>query len=503
MAKKYQNRQDSYELNFAIYPIIGIGQVGNFMQNKYLYINTIGCQMNVYDSEQIVMQLATLGYQQTSSLEAADLVIVNTCTIRAKAEQKAFSFLGRLARLKKKKPGLITGVGGCVAQQEGEKIFKRIPYLDLVFGTQAIDRLPHLIQRIEQKRCRIVDIEQADKPLFQEIEGGMAADGQVSRFVTIMRGCDNFCSYCVVPYVRGRETSRHPDDIIKEIQLYAQNGLKEVTLLGQNVNSYGKKERLCSFTELLSRVSQVEQLLRIRFTTSHPKDFDTDLIQAFKTNEKLCKHIHLPVQSGSNRVLKRMNRKYTKELYLDKVAKLRDTCPDIAITSDIIVGFPGESTVDFDETLELIRKIEFDGLFAFQYSDRPNAPAADYDAKVSDEVKKDRLQILLELQETFTRKKNQALVGNCLPILAEGFSKRQSSGNLNPSDQAVQWTGRTSTNKIVNFYQNGNPASCNDMYPGQLVNVKIEKAYSHSLWGKPVEGKTAAEGLKGERSYAA
>jgi tRNA-2-methylthio-N6-dimethylallyladenosine synthase len=307
----------------------------------------------------------------------------------------------------------------------------------------------------------------------------------------------------VVPYVRGRETSRHPDDIFHEIQQYVQTGIKEVTLLGQNVNSYGKKERLCSFTELLSRVSQIEHLLRIRFTTSHPKDFDGDLISAFQTNEKLCKHIHLPVQSGSNRVLKRMNRKYTKELYLDKVAKLRDTCPDIAITSDIIVGFPGESTADFEKTLELIRTIKFDGLFAFQYSDRPNAPAADYGEKVSDQQKKNRLQILLDLQETLTRKKNQALVGQCLPILVEGFSKQQASGHLKQSDRAVQWTGRTSTNKIVNFYQDHNPVSCNDMHPGQLIDVTIEKAYSHSLWGKPVESKEAAKGLKGERSYAA
>jgi len=394
------------------------------MVNKYLYLNTIGCQMNVYDSEQIAMRMAALGYQQTASLEMADLVIVNTCTIRAKAEQKAFSFLGRLARLKKKKPGLITGVGGCVAQQEGEKIFKRIPYLDLVFGTQAIDRLPYLIQKIEKKRCRIVDIEQADKPHFKEANDNIAPASQVSRFVTIMRGCDNFCSYCVVPYVRGRETSRHPDVIVNEIKELARSGLKEVTLLGQNVNSYGKKEGLCSFTELLSRVSQIDQLLRIRFTTSHPKDFDEDLINALRTNEKLCDHIHLPVQSGSNRVLKRMNRKYTKELYLDKVAKLRDTCPDIAITSDIIVGFPGESEADFDESLDLIRRIEFDGLFAFKYSDRPNAPAAKFEEKVSDHQMKKRLQILLDLQDTFTKKKNQALVGTCLPILAEGFSKR-------------------------------------------------------------------------------
>jgi tRNA-2-methylthio-N6-dimethylallyladenosine synthase len=473
------------------------------MVNKYLYLNTIGCQMNVYDSEQIAMRMAALGYQQTSSLEMADLVIVNTCTIRAKAEQKTFSFLGRLARLKKKKPGLITGVGGCVAQQEGEKIFKRIPYLDLVFGTQAIDRLPYLIQKIEKKRCRIVDIEQADKPLFKEANDNIAPASQVSRFVTIMRGCDNFCSYCVVPYVRGRETSRHPDAIVNEIKELARSGLKEVTLLGQNVNSYGKKEGLCSFTELLARVSQIERLLRIRFTTSHPKDFDEDLINALRTNEKLCNHIHLPVQSGSNRVLKRMNRKYTKELYLDKVAKLRDTCPDIAITSDIIVGFPGESEADFDESLDLIRTIEFDGLFAFKYSDRPNAPAAKFEEKVPDHQMKKRLQILLDLQDTFTKKKNQALVGTCLPILAEGFSKRQSSGNLNHPHQAVQWTGRTSTNKIVNFYQDDNPEGCDGLSPGELVDVKIEKAYSHSLWGRPVEDKTAAKRLKGDRSYAA
>jgi len=459
--------------------------------------------MNVYDSEQIAMRLAALGYQQTSSLDNADLVIVNTCTIRAKAEQKAFSFLGRLARLKKKKPGLITAIGGCVAQQEGEKIFKRIPFLDLVFGTQAIDRLPSLIQMIDKKRCRIVDIEQVDKPDFPETEDSIAPDRQVSRFVTIMRGCDNFCSYCVVPYVRGRETSRHPDVIMNEIRQLAGTGLKEVTLLGQNVNSYGKKEGLCSFTELLSKISQIEQILRIRFTTSHPKDFDEELISAFRSNQKLCNHIHLPVQSGSNRVLKRMNRKYTKELYLDKVAKLRDTCPEIAITSDIIVGFPGESEADFEETLDLIRTIEFDGLFAFKYSDRPNAPAAKFGEKVSDQQMKKRLQILLDLQDTFTKKKNQTLVGRCLSILAEGFSKRQSSGNLNHPHQAVQWTGRTSTNKIVNFYQSGSHGSCDDMVPGQLVSVKIERAYSHSLWGKPVECRGAAEELKGEKSYAA
>jgi len=473
------------------------------MPNKYLYINTIGCQMNVYDSAQIAMGLAALGYQQTAILELADLVIVNTCTIRAKAEQKAFSFLGRLARLKAKKPDLISAVGGCVAQQEGRKIFKRIPHLDLVFGTQAIDRLPDLIQKIETQRCRIVDIEPAETPRAANAGARVPAADQVSQFVTIMRGCDNFCSYCVVPYVRGRETSRHPDAIIEEIQEFAQAGVKEVTLLGQNVNSYGKKEGLCSFSQLLSRVARIEPLLRIRFTTSHPKDLDDELINAFRTNPKLCDHIHLPVQSGSDRVLQRMNRRYTKALYLDKVAKLRDTCPDIAITSDFIVGFPGESQADFDETLDLIRTVEFDGLFAFKYSDRPNAPAAQFEDKVPQQQSKQRLQVLLDLQETITRKKNKTLVGTCWTILTEGFSKKQTAGSLNQATPAVQWTGRTTTNKIVNFYDDHDSAALNNMAPGQLVDVNIEKAYSHSLWGKPIESRIAAARLKGEGSYAA
>ncbi len=473
------------------------------MLNKYFYLNTIGCQMNVYDSEQIAARLAALGYQQTGSLEIADLVIVNTCTIRAKAEQKAFSFLGRLARLKIKRPGLIIGVGGCVAQQEGDKILRRVPYIDLVFGTQAIDRLPLLIQKIEDKRCRLVDVALTEKSDQPDALPERRRDGSVSTFVTIMRGCDNFCTYCVVPHVRGRETSRHPDRILEEIRGLVQSGVKEVTLLGQNVNSYGKKEGLCSFAELLSCVNSIEGLLRIRFTTSHPKDFGNDLINAFKTNEKVCDHIHLPIQSGSDRILKRMNRKYTKEVYLDKITKLRDTCPNIAITSDFIVGFPGETEADFNETMDLIKLVQFDGLFAFVYSDRPNAPAVQFKNKILEEEKRERLQILLKLQENFTRMKNQALVGSVQPILVDGISKKQSSGSSNRSQPIVQWTGRTSTNKIVNFYHNDTPQSCADIFAGKMVRTKIEKAYAHSLWGKSVGVKSATGGLKGEESYAA
>ncbi len=473
------------------------------MRIKYLYINTIGCQMNVYDSEQIAIQLAATGYHQTASLEKADLVLLNTCTVRAKAEQKAFSFLGRLARLKKKKPGLIVGVGGCVAQQEGNNILKRVPHVDLVFGTQAIDRLPALISKIEARRCRIVDVDMAEIPDLLDPAPAQPDENSVSRFVTIMRGCDNYCTYCVVPYVRGRETSRHPDSIVDEIKMSVNSGVREVTLLGQNVNSYGKKEGLLSFTELLARVQGIDGLLRIRFTTSHPKDFDQDLIDAFQANDKLCKHIHLPVQSGSNRLLRKMNRKYTKELYLDKVAKLRDTCPDIAITSDMIVGFPGESDSDFDDTLDLMKKVEFDGLFAFMYSDRPNAPATQFKAKISEADKSERLQILLELQETYTKSKNEALIGSIQPVLAEGFSKKHSSGSLVEPNQAAQWTGRTSTNKIVNFYQCDIPGNCCEIIPGKIVHVKIDQAYAHSLWGKPVTIEPTAAGLKGEKCYAA
>ena len=473
------------------------------MLNKFFYLNTIGCQMNVYDSGQIATLLTGMGYKQTGMLETADLIIVNTCTIRAKAEQKAFSFLGRLASLKLKKPGLIIAVGGCVAQQEGDQIFRRAPHADLVFGTQAIGRLPLFITKIAEKRCRIVDVGLTELPDLTDRPPGPPHNNSVSTFVTIMRGCDNYCTYCVVPHVRGREISRHPDRIIEEIRGLARSGVKEVTLLGQNVNSYGKKEGLLSFPELLQRVNTIEGLLRIRFTTSHPKDFGSSLINAFKTNEKVCQHIHLPVQSGSDRVLKRMNRKYTKTLYLDKIAKLRDTCPGIAITSDIIVGFPGETDADFNETLELMTMVKFDGLFAFVYSDRPNAPAVQFNDKISEKEKRKRLQTLLELQENFTREKNQALVGSIQPILVEGSSKKQSIDTIGRSGAADQWTGRTTTNKIVNFNYSNDPPMGAEIFPGKIVQTKIEKAYAHSLRGKPVEAESATGRLKGENSYAA
>ncbi|MBN1932119.1 MAG: tRNA (N6-isopentenyl adenosine(37)-C2)-methylthiotransferase MiaB [Desulfobacterales bacterium] len=470
------------------------------MSTKYLYLNTIGCQMNVYDSEQIAKGLKALEYHLTSSLETADLIIVNTCAIRAKAEQKAFSFLGRLAAFKKKKPDLIIGMGGCVAQQEGKKILKRLPHLDLVFGTHAIGRLPMHIQRIEKEKCRIVDIEMSEALVEFGSTVTLKPTGKATSFVTIMQGCDNYCTYCVVPYVRGREKSRNPENIIQEIQNLVKSGVREVTLLGQNVNSYGQKEKLCSFPELLQETNKIKGLLRIRFTTSHPKDLSEDLILAFKDIEKLCKHIHLPIQTGSNRILKKMNRKYTRESYLQKIERLRHICPDIAITSDIIVGFPGETEADFKETLDLIKTVEYDNLFSFKYSDRPNAASACFPSKISKQEKNDRLQRLLELQEYFTLKKNKALVGSDQSILIEGSSKKHKAVN---ADHEWQWMGRTSTNRIVNFSQTNDDTSFNKVPIGQLIKVRIEKAFSHSLWAKPIRIEQKSVGLKGEESYAA
>ncbi len=464
------------------------------MTIKKLFINTIGCQMNVYDSERMEALLGSMGYEVCSDPSQADLVIVNTCAIREKAEQKAFSFLGRLGGLKRKNPCLIIAAGGCVAQQEGRKILKRAPFVDIVFGTNAISRLPSLVRKVETKRTRIVDV---DMEGHNDLPGDVSKNSSVSRFVTIMRGCDNFCTYCVVPYVRGRETSRRPDDIIREIRLLVDLGAREITLLGQNVNSYGKKEGMIPFAGLLAKINEINGLLRIRFTTSHPKDFSDELILAFMDLEKLCSHIHLPVQSGSTKILKRMNRKYTRETYLKKIDALRNVVPDIAITSDIIVGFPGETRQDFEMTLDLIKRVEYDSLFAFIYSDRPNAPSAGFKEKISEKEKKDRLNELLLLQKKYTIKKNRALVGSVMEILVEGFSKYQNHGDIN--SEKIQWSGRTGSNKIVNFTTAHEPESKNLM--GKPVNVMIEDAFYNSLKGKEV--RAAVNSLKGGKSYAA
>ncbi len=471
--------------------------------SKRVYINTIGCQMNVYDSERIVNSLIPLGYETTPSVESADLIITNTCTIREKAEQKAFSFLGRLAKLKRKNKDLIIAVGGCVAQQQGQTILKRMSHVDLVFGTRALGRLPLAIEKIAKQRCRIVDVDMSSSLEDEALQSHVLKADTVSKFVTIMRGCDNFCAYCVVPHVRGREISRDPALIIKEIEQLVNEGVREVTLLGQNVNSYGKKEGLCTFVELLSRINTIEGLSRIRFTTSHPKDLSGELINAFGSLEKLCNHLHLPIQSGSNRILKRMNRKYTREAYLTKVAELRVACPEISITTDIIVGFPGETLADFEDTLSLIRQMRYDSLFVFNYSDRPLVPSRKFTPKVPEKDKNTRLQQVLDVQKTITEEIHAARVGQTMPVLVEGHSKRQKMEYSERIDTPLQWSGRTTCNKIVNFIADGSTKAAPADFTGETVCVSIERALSHSLWGKLKEKASDCSALKGDRSYAA
>ena len=441
----------------------------------YVYIYTIGCQMNTYDSEKLLVILQGMGYEKTDDLNHADIVICNTCSIREKAQEKAFSFLGRLADKKKKKPHLVSIMAGCVAQQEKDNVFKRIPHLDAVMGTHAVDLLPRIIEEVQSGHTHITETRE-NHTIFEtppRIESDMS---KVSRFVTIMQGCDNYCTYCVVPYVRGRERSRTPESIVEEIRILVQSGVKEVTLLGQNVNSYGQKEGICTFPELLARINDVVGLERIRFATSHPKDLSDELIFAIRDLDKVCNQLHLPVQSGSNAVLKKMHRGYTREMYLERIGMLRSHCPDVGLSSDMIVGFPSETRQDFEQTLSLISTVDFDGLFAFAYSDRPNAPAAHFSGAVDEVEKMSRLNELLALQETFTEKHNQSLVGTVQAILVEGESLKKRHAKSGETVSASQMTGRTDSGKIVHFNATG-------VVPGEMVNINIVQAYSHSLWG--------------------
>jgi len=442
------------------------------MINKNIFIQTIGCQMNVYDSDQMFRLLRPMGYKKTSSIKEADLILVNTCAIREKAEQKVFSFLGRLLKYKNKNPHLIIAVGGCVAQQEGNKIRQRAPFVDLVFGTHAFCKLPEMIASLESAKnddFGITDIDFVENIDDLEFESSFFPITGISDFVTIMRGCDNYCSYCVVPYVRGREMSRKPEIILQEIKEKVDRGIREIILLGQNVNSYGKKEGLCSFSQLLYKINEIKGLKRIRFTTSHPKDLSKELIIAFGEIDKLCNHIHLPVQSGSDKILKKMNRKYTRKDYSDKLNSLRKVCPDIAITSDFIVGFPGENEEDFQETLSLIKEIEYDSLFAFQYSDRPVAISSKFLPKVDEEIKNKRLNQLLEFQASISENKSKKFLGTIQKVLVEGISKKGEQ----------QWTGRASNNRIVNFTS---PEPVNNLR-GQELDVEIIGVCAHSLKG--------------------
>ncbi len=430
------------------------------MTPKKAYIQTFGCQMNMHDSEKMAGILLNEGYTLTDAPQDADLIVFNTCSIRQKAEQKFRSELGRTKSLKKEKPFLRIAVAGCIAQQQGRGIIKNNPQVDYVFGPQNLQRLGDMI-RTDKSVVLTEDnpeISGPDLPVLRK-------DG-IRAWVSIMYGCNNFCSYCVVPYTRGREKSRPAGSIYEEIRKLASAGFKEVTLLGQNVNSY-KSE--IGFGGLLRQIDAIEGIERIRFVTSHPRDLSEDLIECIKELPKVCEHIHLPLQSGSSRILKGMNRGYTYEDYMRKADKLIKKIPGIAITTDIITGFPSETVDDHASTIMALRAVEFDGIFAFKFSSRPGTKAAVMDENVPDSVKSQRLAEILELQDEITLKKNKVLEGTTQEVLIEGASKTD-KGKI---------TGRTRTNKIVNF--NGNKVS-----PGQIADVSIVKAMRHSLEGEVI-----------------
>jgi tRNA-2-methylthio-N6-dimethylallyladenosine synthase len=435
---------------------------------KKFYLETFGCQMNVVDSERIVDLLRQIGYGEVAEAAEADLILLNTCSVRDKAERKVYGHLGRFKPLKDENPALILGVGGCVAQQEGERLLKKVPYLDLVFGTHNVHKLPEMVQRVEENRVRCLETEFLGRETRLQLFPVRTEGESVTRFVTVMQGCDNFCSYCVVPHVRGREVSRPSAGILDEVRRLADGGVREVTLIGQNVNSYGGKEAgELSFAGLLARVHEIDGIERIRFTTSHPKDLSDELIDSFGALNKLCRHIHLPVQSGSSRILRLMNRGYDREGYLEKVRRLKAVCPDIRLTSDIIVGFPGETEEDFEETLSLAAEVRYADIFSFLYSPRPGTAAAELPDDLGAKEKQARFDRLLALQEKNGREIWEGDCGKTLPVLVEGES-RQGDGQL---------FGRTTWNRIVNF--EGEKALI-----GKIVPVRITASYRNSQLGE-------------------
>lgn len=426
--------------------------------------------MNVHDSEKMSGILQSEGYTETDKPQDADLVIFNTCSIRQKAEQKFYSELGRLKSLKKTKPGLAIAVAGCIAQQEGKNILKRVPYVDHVIGPQNI----HIIRDILKSKAAKIAVE--DNPLLSTAELPVARKDGVTAWINIVYGCNNFCSYCIVPYTRGREQSRPSRTILEEIKDLVDKGYKEVTLLGQNVNSYESDMR---FPELLKAADKIEGLKRIRFVTSHPKNLSDDLIFAMRDLEKVCEHIHLPLQSGSTKILSLMNRKYSFDEYMRKVDDLRKLIPGIAITSDIIAGFPEETLEDHQLTLNALHKIEFDGIFAFHYSLRKGTKAAGMSGHLDDAVKLSRLNEILEVQNNINEKKNGGLINVVQEILMEGPDERD----------PAKMSGRTRTNKIVSVAFDETNTT---IFPvneggrgriGYLANVTIIKANRHSLVG--------------------
>ncbi|MBC8059930.1 MAG: tRNA (N6-isopentenyl adenosine(37)-C2)-methylthiotransferase MiaB [Clostridiaceae bacterium] len=436
--------------------------------NKNYYIETWGCQMNEEDSEKLSGMLLNLGYSKTEEKTKAEIIIFNTCCVRENAELKFYGSLGALKRLKKEKPELIIAICGCMMQQEGmaQKLIKTYPFVDIIFGTHNSHMFPEYLNRVRQEAKTVIEIFNKEDGIIEGLP--IDRESSIKAFVTIMYGCNNFCTYCIVPYVRGRERSRKPEDIQKEIEDLVKKGYKEITLLGQNVNSYGKDlEPKINFGELLREVNKIDGIERIRFMTSHPKDLTEDVIFAIKECEKVCEQIHLPVQAGSSNLLKRMNRHYTREQYLDTMQKVKKEVPNISISTDIIIGFPGETEEDFLEILSLVKEVEFDLAFTYIYSKRKGTPADEMEDQIPDDVKHSRFNRLLEVVNEGCAKKNKEYEGRVCEVLVEGPSK----------NDITKLMGRTRSGKLVNF--EGNLELI-----GKLIDVTIIKAHSFSLIGE-------------------
>ncbi len=442
--------------------------------SKKVFIKTFGCQMNEYDSDKMADVLgAAQGYEQTQDVEAADLILFNTCSVREKAQEKVFSDLGRVQHLKKK--GVLIGVGGCVASQEGAEIIKRAPYVDVVFGPQTLHRLPELLNRRSAQARPQVDISFPEIEKFDHLPPARV-DGATA-FVSIMEGCSKYCSYCVVPYTRGDEVSRPFEDVLVEIAGLADQGVREVNLLGQNVNAYrgkmGDTAEIADFALLLEYVADIPGIERIRYTTSHPNEFTPRLIEAYGKIPKLANHLHLPVQHGSDRILMAMKRGYTAMEYKSTIRKLRAIRPDIAMSSDFIVGFPGETEDDFQKMMKLITDVGFDTSFSFIFSPRPGTPAANLPDDTPHEVKLKRLQHLQATIEDNVRRISASRQGTVQRILVEGPSRKS-------TPEAPEFMGRTECNRVVNFDAGPNAARL----IGQMIDVRISEAFPHSLRGE-------------------
>ena len=439
-------------------------------KNKFYNIITYGCQMNEHDSEKIAGMLENMGYSKTDDNTKADIILFNTCVIRENAELKVFGKVGSLKKIKENNPDLIIGIGGCMMQVDEvvEKIHNKYPYVDLVFGTHNIHRLPDLINEVKQQKERVFEVWPEEDGLIPETP--VKRDGDYKAWVSIIQGCNNFCSYCIVPHVRGRERSRKLSDIIKEVKNIVTDGVKEITLLGQNVNSYGNDlEENVNFSLLLSKLNKINDLKRIRFMTSHPKDLNLDLIKTIKNSDKVCEHFHLPVQSGSTRILKRMNRGYSREDYIKLVKMIRKEIDNPSITTDFIVGFPGETDEDFKETINLVKEIKFDMAYTFAYSPRKNTRAAEMDEQIDEDIKDKRLKKLMNIQNEISYENNKKYVGKTVEVLVEGESKN------NPET----FMGRSRRNKLIIFPRQ-------EGIIGKIVDVKINQVKSWTLYGEIV-----------------